>query len=162
MNANNIWSKAKQVQIHTLPNITGNFNIGFDKHIPEETKKELIGFVNWVECNFHLPITLWVEFEYKHYLVDCSGNRVGYLFYWVDFTGYPVFENEDDIPMIRLPVRTEHCSICEILTSFIEAITCYFAWITNCMSEDYAPGENDVEEILQAYLSARSNRIPYI
>ncbi len=77
------------------------------------------------------------------------------MFYWVDFNTYPVFNNRDDIPQIRLPVRTEHSTIDEILTSFIEAITNYYAWICNEMSEGYKIDEGEVEEILQAYLSFR-------
>ena len=155
MNSSNIWSKSKQVTIQTSKDITGNFDVGFDNEIPEITKNELKKFVSWVEKNFNIPITLWVDFEYKHYLKDRQGKTVGYLFYWSDFNNYPNFENIDDIPEIRLPVRTEHSTIEEILTSFIEAITCYFAWICNEISENYVPDEKVVEEILQEYLKTR-------
>jgi hypothetical protein len=162
MNANNIWIKAKEIHIQTSPDIAGNFDIGFDDQIPESTCTELKRFICWVEKNFNVPIMLWVDFEYKHYLLDRNKKRAGYLFYWADFLSYPVFENEDDIPTIRLPVRTEHYTIEEILTSFIEAITCYFAWLTNTIVDGYTPDENDVEEILHAYLSSHSNDTIYI
>lgn len=155
MNSNNIWYQAKQVSIKTADAIKGNFDIGFDNEIPEETKNELYKFVAWVQENFNMPVTLWVDFDYKHYVIDRQGKRVGYLFYWSDFTTHPIFENVDDIPEIRLPVRTEKSTIEEILMSFIEAITCYFAWICNEISENYIPNENDVEEILQEYLKTR-------
>lgn len=155
MNSNNVWYKAKQVSIQTTDAIKGNFDIGFDNEILEETKIELRNFVSWVEKNFNMPITLWVDFEYKHYLKDRSGKRAGYLFYWSDFNNYPVFENVDDFPEIRLPVRTEYSTIEEILTSFIESITCYFAWICNEISENYVSDEKEVEEILQEYLKTR-------
>lgn len=155
MNSSNIWYKSKQVTIQTSKDIAGNFDIGFDNEIPEITKNELKKFVSWVEKNFNIPITLWVDFEYKHYLKDRQGKMVGYLFYWSDFNNYPNFENIDDIPEIRLPVRTEHSTIEEILTSFIEVITCYFAWICNEISENYVPDEKVVEEILQEYLKTR-------
>ena len=35
----------------------------------------------------------------------------------------------------------------EILGSFVEAVTCYFAWLCNEITEDYLPNEKDVEEI---------------
>ncbi len=155
MISNNIWYKAKQVTIHTSKDIAGNFDIGFDNEIPEAIRTELKNFVSWVEKNFNIPITLWVDFEYKHYLKDRQGKTVGYLFYWSDFNNYPVFESIDDVPEIRLPVRTEHSTKEEILISFIEAITCYFAWLCNEICEDYIPDENDVEEILQEYLKTR-------
>ena len=79
-----------------------------------------------VESNYRIPVTLWVDFEYNHYLISRSGKRVGYLFYWADFSTYPMFDNAEDIPQIRLPVRTEHSTIEEILASFIEAITDYY------------------------------------
>ena len=81
-------------------------------------------------------------------------KRVGYKFYWVDFDTYPVFEKEEDIPVIELPVRTEVWTIEEILASFMEAISCYFAWLTNQMEEGFEPDLEQVEEILQKYLQS--------
>lgn len=155
MNSNNIWYRAKQVAIQKTDNIKSGFDVGFDDNILEETKVELRNFVSWVEKNFNMPITLWVDFEYKHYLKDRNGNKVGFLFYWEDFDSHPVFENIDNIPEIRLPVRIEKSTIEEVLGSFIEAITCYFAWLCNEISEDYLPDENDVEEIFTEYLNTK-------
>ncbi len=155
MSLNNVWYKAKQVAIQTTDNIKSGFDIGFDDNIEAETKAELKNFTFWVENEFNLPITLWVDFEYKHYLKDRNSNKAGYLFYWSDFKKYPNFDNIEDIPEIRLPVRTEKSTIEEVLGSFIEAITCYFAWICNEITEDYLPNEKDVEEILQEYLKTK-------
>ena len=132
MTENCVWKKAQTVELKVSENILPEFNIGFDKKIPTEVEQELRSFVTWVENNYRIPITLWV-----------------------DFSSYPVFDNEDGIPQIRLPVRTEHSTIEEILTSFIEAITDYYAWLCNEMYKGYKPNEDDVEEILQAYLSSR-------
>ena len=154
MNENSVWKKAQIVELDISKNIVPGFNIGFDKRISDDIEKEMRSFVKWMEDNYRIPITLWVDFEYRHYLIRRDGERVGYLFYWADFSSYPVFENKNDIPQIRLPVRTEYSSIKEILTSFIEAITDYYAWICNEI-EIYEQNENDVEEILQAYLQYR-------
>ena len=135
-------------------NIEPEFSIGFDKRIPQDVQDELLSFVNWVERNYQIPITLWVDFEYKHYLISRNKKRVGYLFHWADFSTYPDFDNPDDIPQISLPVRTERSSTEDILCSFIEAITCYYAWICNEMYEGFHPDEHEVEEILQAYLTS--------
>lgn len=70
-----------------------------------------------------------------------------------DFERYPVFENVNDLPVIELPVRTEHWSIEEILTSFIEAISLYYAWLMNSITDDMAPDAFEVEEVLQPYMS---------
>ena len=78
MRENHLWNKAKDIKIVTSPEIVGNFDIGFDSKIPEETKDQLIKFVYWVEDHFHLPVTLWVDFKYNHYLISKSGKRVGY------------------------------------------------------------------------------------
>ena len=155
VNQNSVWLKAQTLNLQVSENILPEFDIGFDKRIPKDVEEELRSFVKWVENNYHFPITLWVDFEYNHYLISSDGRRVGYLFYWVDFPTYPIFDNKDDIPQIRLPVRTEHSTIEEILTSFIEAITDYYAWLCNEISEGYNINENDVEEILQAYLQHR-------
>ena len=151
MRDSNLWLRAKSIHIQTPADIVPCFNIGFDNKIPEETQNELRKFVKWVEDNFNIPIALWVDFEHKHYLLRNDGKRVGYLFYWADFPTYPVFSNKEDIPKIRLPVRTEYSTMDEILGSFIEAITDCFAWICNEISDGYEIDEKDVEEVLQAY-----------
>ena len=153
MRENHLWNRAKAARIQTSPNIVGNFDIGFDSNIPEDTKDALMHFVYWVEDNFYLPVTLWVDFKYRHYLIDRTGKRVGYRFYWADFTTYPVFANPDDIPVIELPVRTERYTIEEILYSFIEAITDYYAWLTNTITDNAETDESEIEEVLQSYLS---------
>ena len=63
---------------------------------------------------------------------------------------------KEEIPQIHLPVRTEKSTMEEILTSFIEAIFDYYAWIYNELEDGYVPDEEDVEEILQLYLRERS------
>ena len=153
MKETHLWNRAKEVQIQTSAEIVGGFDIGFDSKIPEETKDALMKFVYWVEDHFSLPVTLWVDFKYNHYLVTRTKKRVGYKFYWADFTNYPVFENPDDIPVIELPVRTERWTMAEILTSFIEAISEYYAWLLNTNTDTSIPDENEVEQVLQAYLN---------
>ena len=148
----NIWDKAQTVQLQVAEHIKPEFDLGFDKQITADTKEELKRFVRWVENHYHIPITLWVDFEYRHYLVLRNGQRVGYIFYWADFPDYPVFDNAEEIPVIRLPVRTEHSTMEEILGSFIEAISDYFAWICNEIGA-YDASDSDTEEILQKYLN---------
>ena len=154
MRENHLWNRAKSVKIRTGPEIVGNFDVGFDGKIPEATKDALMDFVYWVEDNFSLPVTLWVDFKYNHYLIDADGKRVGYKFYWVDFN--PVFENPDDIPVIELPVRTEHWTMEEILASFIEAISQYFMWLTNTPVTE--PNQDEIEEVLQLYTQRRDKQ----
>ena len=151
----NIWDKAQTVQIQISEKMHPEFHLGFDNRIPAETREELCRFINWVEGNYRIPIPLWVDFEYRHYLISRAGKRVGYLFYWADFTEYPVFTDPEELPQIRLPVRTEHSTMEEILFSLIEAISDYFAWICNELHEGSASSESDNEEILQRYLLAR-------
>ena len=119
MKDNHLWNQAKAVHIQTGPDITGGFDIGFDEKIPEETQAALMRFVYWVEDNFSIPVTLWVDFKYNHYLRTRDGKPVGYKFYWADFTTFPVFDNYDDIPVIELPVRTEHSTLEEILRRYV-------------------------------------------
>ena len=151
-----LWEQAKQVQIQTSPDIIGGFSIGFDDRIPEETRDELMRFVYWVEDNYSLPVTLWVDFKFNHYLLDKNKQQAGFRFYWVEFSSYPVFDKEEDIPVIELPVRTEHWTMEEILASFTEAITYYFAWLTNQISDAFLPDPQEVETILQTYLEQQT------
>lgn len=150
-----IWEKAQDIKLQVAADILPEFNIGFDKRIPPEVQEELRFFVCWVESNYAIPITLWVDFEYNHYLISRTGKQVGHLFCWADFSSYPVFDNKEDIPQIRLPVRTERSTMDQILRSFIEAITDYYAWICNELREDFVPDEDEVEEILRKYLRFR-------
>lgn len=148
----NLWDRSHDIQVQTGPEIVGGFSVGFDKKIPEETRGFLMDFVYWVEDHYHLPITLWVDFEYRNYLVSKAKKRVGYLFYWVDADLSRPFENEADIPVIRLPVRTERWTREMILVSFIEAISNYFCWLTGGDVREYRLDEGLVEEILDLFL----------
>lgn len=150
---NHFWNQARQIPFQTSPEIVGSFDIGFDSKIPEDTRDALMKFVYWVEDHFSLPITLWVDFKYKHYLIGQNHDRVGYRFYWVDFANYPVFTDPDDIPVIELAVRTEHRTIEEILLSFIEAISRYYAWLLRL---NWQPNEQDAAQLLQTYLDSCS------
>ena len=150
-----VWKKAQNLEFKISETILPGFDIGFDKRIPADIAEELRSFVHWIESHYRIPITLMVDFEYNHYLRNRKGKAVGYLFYWSDCLYCPVFDKAEDIPLIRLPVRTEHSTIEEILTSFIEAITDYYAWLCNEISEEYAADENEVEEILREYLASR-------
>ena len=152
MKENHLWNRAKQVKIQTSGDIVGGFDIGFDSKIPEETRDALMKFAYWVEDHFSLPVTLWVDFKYNHYLIDREKNRVGYKFYWVDFVNFPVFENPDDIPVIELAVRTERWTMEEILVSFIKAISEYYCWLLRSIADTSLPDEDEVEQVLQAYL----------
>ena len=152
MKHDHLWNKAKAVRICPSAEIVGNFDIGFDPEIPEATKDALMHFVYWVEDRFDLPITLWVDFKYNHYLRNENGKPVGYLFYWAEGNAYPVFDNPDDIPVIELPVRTDRWTMEEILTSFIEAISLYFSWLTNHLAAVGTVDPAEIEEVLQEYL----------
>lgn len=127
MAENNVWRKAQSLQWKVSEHITPGFDIGFDQQIPADTQNELRLFVKWVEQDYRIPITLWVDFEYKHYWVRRDGKRVGYLFYWSDISSYPVFDCKEDIPVIRLPVRTEHRRSCLPLLRQSPIITHGFA-----------------------------------
>ena len=151
MATNNLWENAVLLQIQTGPEIVGGFDVGFDEKIPESTRDELMRFIYWVEDHYAIPVTLWVDFKYNHYLVDRAKKRVGYKFYWADFSTFPIFDNFDDLPVIELPVRTEKWTMDEILASFIEAISHYFAWLSNADMHEFEPDEELVETILQAY-----------
>ena len=162
MEKSHLWNQSKNIHIQTTPEIVGGFSIGFDAKIPEIIQEQLMDFVYWVEDHYPLPVTLWVDFKYNHYLVDKSGKRVGYKFYWAAFKNYPNFDNPDDIPVIELPVRMEHSSIEEILFSFIEAIGLYYAWLTNTITDDYQPDPAETAEILYTYLNEKNQEVPYV
>lgn len=148
---NDLWDNAKNLPIQVGAQITGGFDIGFDDEISEETREALMRFVYWVEDHYALPVTLWVDFKYRHYLVTQDKRRVGYKFYWADFVTWPFFENPDDVPVIELPVRTEQSSMDDILRSFIQGITCYYLWLSNLDVKGCETDETMAASILAAY-----------
>ncbi len=130
-----------------MKNNKDGFDIGFDEQIPDNVKNELRSFVNWFEGNYEMPIILWVDFEYRHYLISSRKERVGYVFYWDD--------DRTKMPVLRLPVRTEKSTMEEILTSFVEGLGDYYAWIRGEISEEYEVNEQWVEEVVEAYFRER-------
>ena len=150
-----LWEKAREVRMEVSGAITGGFDIGFDQEIPEQMRDLLMEFVYWVEDNYPIPVTLWVDFKYRHYLLSREKKRVDYLFYWVDFENYPVFTEPDDIPVIYLPVRTERQDEKEILRAFATGITDYFAWLTGGDMKNFSADACEVEAILEAYYRSR-------
>ena len=151
----NIWETAKTLSIQTGKDIVGGFDIGFESKIPDSMKDALMRFVYWVEDRYYLPITLWVDFRYNHYLVGCDKKRVGYRFYHVDYESLSSFDSFDDIPVIELAVRCEKQTMDEVLRAFTEAITCYFAWLSGLDLSTFKPDEKMVTEILEEYQNTR-------
>lgn len=156
MDQNHLWNRAKAAAIQTAPDIAEGFDIGFDGRIPEETKDQLMDFAYWVEDHFSLPVTLWVDFKYNHYLLNPQGKRVGYRFYWAEFASYPLFEKEEDLPVIELAVRREHRDTEAILLDFCKAICHYFAWLTHEDMNTYILEPGAGEAALQAYLQHKA------
>ena len=142
---NNLWNDAKDLPICAGSEIVGGFDVGFDGKIPDETIDKLMQFVYWVEDNFAMPITLWVDFKYRKYLIDQTGKRAGYRFWRAEFKDYPNFNNPDDIPVIELAVNRP---VEEILPAFVEAITLYYAWLAN---KPLTPDDTLTQTILRQY-----------
>lgn len=149
MRADHPWKRKASVKPGQC--IRGGFDIGFDDRIPEETRQEIRRYVRWLEANFSFPVTLWVDFEYRYYLRLRSGKQAGYIFYWADAEAGSVFDEPEDIPQIRLPVRREHSTMEEILLSFTEAVDDYFAWLHHEMKEGRGADTQAAEAVLEAY-----------
>ena len=75
----NLWEEARQVSVQTGADIVGGFDVGFHPDVPEETKDALMQFVYWVEDNYALPVTLWVDFQQKHYLMQNKKRKASFL-----------------------------------------------------------------------------------
>lgn len=146
-----IWNQIKDINIVLSSNLKNEFTCKFDSKVPEEMKAKLLQFVGWVEKTYGLKTPVYVQFEQKNYVLTEDRERVGYLFYWADFDNYPNFDDEEDIPVIVLPVKDEQWTYEEIIGSFVEALTDYYAWCLNII-EDYELDEEEVEEIAESYL----------
>ncbi len=146
-----VWKNAEHLKLRVSGQITGGFDVGFDRAVPEATRDLLMRFAYWVEDHYPMPITLWVDFKYRHYLRNREKKPMDYLFYWAEFQNYPAFENPDDIPVIYLPVRMEGRQQGELLRAFATGITEYFAWLGGLDMGSFSPEAGEVEEILEAY-----------
>lgn len=146
-----IWNQIKDINIVLSSNLKNEFTCKFDSKVPEEMKAKLLQFVGWVEKTYGLKTPVYVQFEQKNYVLTEDRERVGYLFYWADFDNYPNFDDEENIPVIVLPVKDEQWTYEEIIGSFVEALTDYYAWCLNII-EDYELDEEEVEEIAESYL----------
>lgn len=151
-----LWLQAASLPITVSEEIVGGFDVGFDQEVPEEVKDLIMDFAYWVEDRYAMPVTLWVDCLHRHWLLDDARRPVGYKFYWADFDSYPVFEKFDDLPVIELPVRLEKWTEEELLCSFVQAVSHYFAWLSRKDMESYTPDEEETEAILQAYLGGKN------
>ena len=147
----NLWERAKELSVQTGSEIVGGFDVGIDQRIGEDVADALMGLVYWVEDHFSVPVTLWVDVKDNHYLIDPEGKRTGYRFYWVDYESLDQFDNFDDIPVIELAARSEKQTVDRIITAFIEAVSCYFAWLSGMDMNSFRPDKKLTEEILAAY-----------
>ena len=151
----NIWEEAKQVNLKVSKGIKPGFDTWFDKRIPQSTKRELHAFMRWVSNNYVMPITLLVDFNYNHYLKQRNGKKAYYLFHYACFEDYPNFVNPDNLPIIYLPVRIEHCEIEDVIYSFVRGITWYYAWLCNRNLDEHEISDKDVEEICLKYFDCK-------
>ena len=147
----NLWEKSKQLSIQTGSEIVGGFDVGFDKEIGEETQNALMDFLYWVEDYYPVPVTLWVDFKHKHYLLDASKKRTPYRFYWVDYESLAKFDSFDDIPVIELAARCEKQTLNVLFSSLIDAISHYYAWLSGEDMKKFQPDQALTEEILRNY-----------
>ena len=147
----NIWKEAKKVHLNITFECQYKFIIETSDEIDREVKQNLLYFIDFIESEYSLKTPLSIELFNKDYLIDRTGKKVGYIFYWPDFKKYPNVYSEDQLPNIELPVSKRKCSVDEILTSFIEALSMYFAWCLNIMHDNYEVDNSVVDAILKEY-----------
>lgn len=147
----NLWERAKELSIQTGSEIVGGFDVGIDERIGEDIADAVMKFLYWVEDHYAVPVTLWVDLKYNHYLIDREGKRTGYRFYWVDYESLDQFDNFDDIPVIELAARCEKQTGEQVLKMLTEAVSCYFAWLSGMDMNSFRPDKKLTEEILAAY-----------
>lgn len=107
--------------------------------------------MDFIESEYSLKTPLHIAFFNKDHLIDRTGKKVGYIFYWPDFKNYPNIYSENELSSIELPVSKNKWSVDEILTSFIEALSMYYAWFLNIMHDNYEVDNSLVDSILKEY-----------
>ena len=152
----NVWEEAKQVKLSIGKGIKPGFDCWFDERISRSTKREIRAFMKWVSNNYVMPITLQVDFNFNHFLIQRNGKRAYYLFHFNVFKDYPIFTDSDELPIIYLPVRIEHCEIEDVIYSFIRGITWYYAWLCHKNLDKYEISDEGAEEIYLKYFDDKN------
>ena len=147
----NLWALVKNRDWPVVPGVRREIDFGFDREIGEEYRERFRDFIAWAEAHFVFPVTLWIDFRYRHYLVNREHRRMGYIIYFKPDVRPEMLTDEDDMPVADVPVRREHWLFDEILYSLIECITEYYLWLLNLQAESVNDHADDVLEILNLY-----------
>ena len=147
----NIWKEAKKAHLNIAFECSYKFIVETNGDIDREVKRNLLNFMDFIESEYSLKTPLHIVFFNKDHLIDRTGKKVGYIFYWPDFKNYPNIYSKDELPSIELPVSKNKWSVDEILTSFIEALSMYYAWCLNIMHDNYEVDNSLVDAILKEY-----------
>ena len=147
----NLWALVKNRDWPVVPGVRREIDFGFDREIGEEYRERFRDFIAWAEAHFVFPVTLWIDFRYRHYLVNREHRRMGYIIYFKPDVRPEMLTDEDDMPVADVPVRREHWLFDEILYSLIECITEYYLWLLDRQAESVNDHADDVLEILSLY-----------
>ena len=147
----NLWALVKNRDWPVVPGVRREIDFGFDREIGEEYRERFRDFIAWAEAHFVFPVTLWIDFRYRHYLVNREHRRMGYIIYFKPDVRPEMLTDEDDMPVADVPVRREHWLFDEILYSLIECITEYYLWLLDRQTESVNDHADDVLEILNLY-----------
>lgn len=147
----NLWALVKNRDWPVVPGVRREIDFGFDREIGEEYRERFRDFIAWAEAHFVFPVTLWIDFRYRHYLVNREHRRMGYIIYFKPDVRPEELSDEDDMPVADIPVRREHWLFDEILYSLIECITEYYLWLLDRQAESVNDHADDVLEILSLY-----------
>ena len=147
----NLWALVKNRDWPVVPGVRREIDFGFDREIGEEYRERFRDFIAWAEAHFVFPVTLWIDFRYRHYLVNREHRRMGYIIYFKPDVRPEELSDEDDMPVADIPVRREHWLFDEILYSLIECITEYYLWLLDRQAESVNDHADDMLEILSLY-----------
>ena len=147
----NLWALVKNRDWPVVPGVRREIDFGFDREIGEEYRERFRDFIAWAEAHFVFPVTLWIDFRYRHYLVNREHRCMGYIIYFKPDVRPEMLTDEDDMPVADVPVRREHWLFDEILYSLIECITEYYLWLLDRQAESVNDHADDVLEILSLY-----------
>lgn len=147
----NVWKESKDIIINNFTNLNNGFIYEFNNSIPNEMQKVLHNFMNWVQQNYNITTPLYVEFINADHLIYKDNQRVGYIFDWYDYDKYPNIYETDKIPLIKLQVKEGKWSKSSIIESFIEALTLYFYYIMNEITDELEIDYSVVDYILNEY-----------
>ena len=143
-----ILDQTKYVNIELGKECEVGFDVYYEDDVPDNTRMVLDNFLNFFEEKYPLKTKFFIDFTNEDSVTGEDGSEQGYLFNWTNFSNYPKFEDDEEAPILTVPVKLGNWEITDILWSLVQGLVHYYAWICNRLDTDYSLTDKEIENII--------------